>query len=549
MADVALTRAEFLRAVAAGAAALALARSGEAAAAQASKPELTLEDLKAFLKLADLRMSDAELQQVLQAGAAESVAEYAGLRKFVDSYDLVPRETFRPVGIERLKPGRVAVRTRPVRLRRPSGDEDLAYLGVTELGHLLRTRQVSSVELTELALRRLRRYGPGLRCLVTLMEERALRQARERDEELKSGRVRGPLHGIPTGIKDLFATKGYPTQWGTEAFRGQTLDYDAAVVERLDRAGAVIVAKLSLGALAMDNKWFGGETLNPWNPKEGSSGSSAGSAAAVAAGLVPFAIGTETSGSIVSPSLRCRVSGLRSTFGSVSRHGAMALSWTMDKIGPICRTIEDAAVVLAALLGPDPRDLSTVARPFEHRPIDRLDGWTLGVVGRPPREALDVLEKAGAKLREAALPEMPPGLGNIIGVESAAMFDEITRNGRLSLVENEWPLYFRSSRFVPAVEYAQAQRARAKLCAQWDEAMEPFDCMVLPDAGGALIYPANLCGLPQAIVPFGTHPDGKSRSVSFLARAYQESKAVAAADVLQRATGFHRLRPDLSPFA
>ena len=548
MAEQGLTRSDFLRAVAAGAASLALARRGLAGTADAPKPELTPEDLKAFLKLADLRMSDAEIQEVLRAGVAEGVAEYAGLRKAVDSYELVPRTLFRPIGAERLQPGRVSVRTRAVRLRRPSAEEDLAFLSLTELAHLVRTRQVSSVELTELALARLRRYGPRLRCLVTLMEDRAMRMARRADEELRAGRVRGPLHGIPTGVKDLFATKGYPTQWGTEAFRGQTLDYDAAVVERLDAAGAVIVAKLSLGALAMDNKWFGGETLNPWNPKEGSSGSSAGSAAAVAAGLLPFAIGTETSGSIVSPSLRCRVSGLRSTFGSVSRHGAMTLSWSMDKIGPLCRTIEDAAVVLAALLGPDPRDLATVSRPFRYSPADSLEGWTIGVVGKPERSALDLLEKAGAKLREVALPEPPPGLGNIIGVESAAMFDEITRSGRVNLVENEWPLYFRASRFVPAVEYAQAERARAKLCAQWDEAMALFDCLVLADAGGEAIYPANLCGLPQAIIPFGTHPDGKSRSVSFLARPYQEAKAVAAADVVQRATDYHRRRPDLRPF-
>ncbi len=543
-----LTRAEFLRAVAVGAASLALARRGLGAQSASAKPELTLDDLKAYLKLADLRMSDDEMRQVLQAGVAEGVAEYAGLRKAVDSYDLVPRSVFRPIGAERLRPGRVTVRARAVRLRRPSDDEDLAFLSVTELGHLLRTRRVSSVELTELAIRRLQRFGPKLRCLVTLMEERALRMARRADEELQAGRVRGPLHGIPTGVKDLFATKGYPTQWGTEAFRGQLLDYDAAVVERLDAAGAVIVAKLSLGALAMDNKWFGGDTLNPWNPKEGSSGSSAGSAAAVAAGLLPYAIGTETSGSIVSPSLRCRVSGLRTTFGTVSRFGAMTLSWSMDKIGPICRTIEDAALVLAALIGQDPRDLATVNRGFAYAPPADLQGWTIGVVGKPERQALDLLERAGAKLREADLPKMPPGLGNIIGVESAAMFDEITRDGRVNLVENEWPLYFRASRFVPAVEFAQAERARAKLCEQWDEAMALFDCMVLADSGGEAIYPANLCGLPQAIIPCGTHPDGKSRSVSFLARPYQEAKAIGAADVVQRSTDYHRRRPDLRPF-
>lgn len=431
-------------------------------------------------------------------------------------------------------------------IKRPLSDEDIAFLTVNELGHLIRTKQISSTELTKIYLERLKRYGNRLLCVVTLTEELALRQAKAADEEIAKGKYRGPLHGIPYGIKDLFAVKGYPTQWGTEAFKGQVIDENCAVFEKLEMAGAVCLAKLSLGALAMNDNWFGGWTQNPWNSKEGSSGSSAGSAAAMAAGLAAFAIGTETSGSIVSPSQRCRVTGLRPTFGSVSRFGAMCLSWSMDKVGPICRTAEDAALVLEALLGRDERDMSSIDRPFQYSTPKDLKGVRIGVLGSQDTEYAKMLTSLGATLGEFKLPTAPAGLDAIISVESAAMFDAITRDGKLNLVkENQWPQFFRAARFIPAVEYAQAERARTKLFRDYEAAFSPFDLVLAAGTAGPMIYNTNLTGHPQIHVPF--KPDDKGGYVSFslFAKPFQEAKMIGAAHLVQMKTGFYRLRPNL----
>jgi Asp-tRNA(Asn)/Glu-tRNA(Gln) amidotransferase A subunit family amidase len=375
-----------------------------------------------------------------------------------------------------------------------------------------------------------------------------LRQAAQADAEIMAGKYRGLLHGIPYGIKDLFAVKGYPTQWGTAAFRGQTVDENCAVFEKLTSAGAVCLAKLSLGALAMNDNWFGGRTLNPWNPKEGSSGSSAGSASAMAAGLIAFGIGTETSGSIVSPSLRCRVTGFRPTFGSVSRFGAMCLAWTMDKVGPICRTAEDAAIVLSALLGRDGRDLSSVDRPFKYRSPRDLKGIKIGVLGNAiTSDYAKMLESFGAILGEFKLPRVPNGLDNIISVEGATMFDQITRDGKLNQVtENQWPQFFRSARFIPAVEYAQAERVRMKLFRDYEAAFSPFDLVLASGSAGPMIYNSNLTGHPQIHVPFKPDDKGGYTSFSLLAKPFEEHKLIGAAHLVQMKSGFYRIRPDLS---
>src|SRR6185369_15935463 len=383
--------------------------------------------------------------------------------------------------------------------------EDLAFATVPQLSELIRTKKVSSVELTKMYLSRLKKYGPKLLCIVTLTEELAMKQAQDADNDLKRGKYRGPLHGIPWGAKDLFATKGIKTTWGAEPYKDQVVDYDATVTERLRDAGAVLVAKLSMGALAQGARWFGGVTRNPWAPGEnrnGSSGSSAGPASATAAGLVGFSIGTETLGSIVSPSSTCGVTGLRPTYGRVSRYGAMGLSWTMDKIGPICRGVEDCAAALDAIYGPDQHDLTVGDAPFNWNSDLPLSSLRVAYVKtefepraitnatEPQRqlfasrnamykEALDVLEKAGVKMTPIELPKFPTqNLRYILTAEAATAFDDITRDGRVNQLSGQavfdWPNSFRTSRFIPAVEYLRAQRARVLLMRAMDKLMSQW---------------------------------------------------------------------------
>lgn len=541
-----ISRQDFLRGLVLGAMSAALPASALAEGQSAQANTITLDDLRGFAKVAGLQFTDAELQQVLRDISGDRRG-YADLRKLTTANDLVPMSVYRVPGWDALGPMKVDLRTAPVSVERPPRDEDLAFMTVAELGALLRARQTSSTELTRIYLERLKTYGSKLLCVVALTEEIAMRQAARADREMALGRFRGPLHGIPYGLKDLFSVKGYPTQWGTAAYKGQKLDVDCAVFERLSAAGAVCVAKLSLGALAMNDNWFAGRTKNPWKPEEGSSGSSAGSASAMAAGLVAFAIGTETSGSIVSPSLRCRVAGLRPTFGSVSRYGAMTLSWSMDKVGPICRTAEDAALVLAALLGKDSRDRGSIDRPFVYRTPSDLGGVKVGLYGTPNPEVVNLLLSLGAETGEFKIPKAIPGLGAIISVEAAAMFDEITVDGRLNLVtENEWPQIFRAARFVPAVEYVQAERARTLLVEAYLEAFEPFDLVVGNGSAGPMIYTTNLVGLPQIHVPFRPMPGNTYESFSLFAKPFEEAKLVGAAHLVQQRMAFHRLRPSLA---
>lgn len=548
--DGSMTRTDFLRTMVLGVVATGPAGSLALESQNQTAPQandITIADLKSFCKVAGITLTDAELE-VVRRDVAGDRAGYASLREATDDYGLVPPNVYRiPGEVDELGPMKVDVRPARVTPKRPATDEDVAFLTVNELSHLLRTRQISSTDLTKIYLARLKQHGAKLLCVVALTEDLALKQAAEADREIAFGRYRGTLHGIPYGMKDLFAVKGYPTQWGTEAFRNQTIDIDCAVFEKLTLAGGVCLGKLSLGALAMNDVWFGGRTTNPWNPKEGSSGSSAGSASAMAAGLVAFAVGTETSGSIVSPCLRCRVTGLRPTFGSVSRYGAMCLSWSMDKVGPICRTAEDAALVLAALVGRDERDFSSIDRPLIYRSPKDLKDVRVGVLGRQDTEYAQMLTSLGAKLGEFKLPRAPAGLDAIISVESATMFDKITRDGRLNLVkENQWPQFFRSARFIPAVEYAQAERARTKLFRDYEAAFSEFDLVLAAGSGGQMIYNSNLTGHPQIHVPFKPADGGGYTSFSLFAKPFQEAKMIGAAHLVQMKTEFYRLRPDLS---
>jgi Asp-tRNA(Asn)/Glu-tRNA(Gln) amidotransferase A subunit family amidase len=451
---------------------------------------------------------------------------------------------------------------------RPARDEDLAFFSVADLAELIRGRKLSAVELTRLYLDRLKRFGPGLRCVVTLTEDHALEQARRADQEIAAGLYRGPLHGIPWGAKDLLATRGIPTTWGAAPYKGQVFDKDATVVSRLEEAGAVLVAKLSMGELAMDDVWFGGMTRNPWNPRQGSSGSSAGSAAATAGGLVAFAIGTETWGSIVSPCTRCGDTGLRPTFGRVSRTGAMALSWSMDKIGPICRTVEDCALVFQAIYGPDGQDLTVVDLPFNWDP--GLDPKTLRVgyfkrafdkeaqedkpETKTAREndlkVLDVLRSLGVEMIPFDLPDFPTeSLSFILDAEAAAAFDALTRSDRDDLLARQgkydWPTVFRSARFIPAVEYIQANRLRIQLMKAMAQKMAGLDVFVTPSFGGDVLLLTNLTGHPAVVVPDGFNDKGTPTSISFIGNLYGEARVLRLAQAYQEATGFHLRHPDL----
>jgi Asp-tRNA(Asn)/Glu-tRNA(Gln) amidotransferase A subunit family amidase len=440
-----------------------------------------------------------------------------------------------------------------------SNEDQLAFATVRQLSELLRSRKVTSMDLTKLYIARLKRYDPKLHFVITLTEDRAMKQAATADAEIAAGKVRGPLHGIPWGGKDLLAVAGYPTTWGAAGFEDQHFDYDAEVVKRLDAAGAVLIAKLTMGALAQGDLWGskskGARTRNPWNTRQGSSGSSAGSASAVSAGCVGFAIGTETLGSISSPSTRCGVSGLRPSFGLVPRTGAMALSWSMDKIGPITRSVEDCALVLAAIYGPDGRDLSV--HPAAFNPDFTLDIHTLRVgyiksafdapTFTPPKppataltgkqldafnkrsarrkayfetqlydakfntRALDVLRSMGINLTPVEMPKFPFGsLVPMLEAEAAAAFDDLTRSGRDALLSGQepydWPNSFRTARLYPAVDYINAARARTLALAQMTSTFAPFDVIVTPSDGTQLVA-TNLCGQPAIIVPNGLRGD------------------------------------------
>ena len=432
----------------------------------------------------------------------------------------------------------------------PDNDSDLAFLSIVQLGSLLRTRQITSVQLTKLYLSRLKKYDSILKCVVTLTEDLALKQAERADQEISAGRYRGPLHGIPWGAKDLIAIPGHPTTWGAAPFREQAFDFTATVAERLEAAGAVLVAKLTLGALAMGDKWFGGMTRNPWNVEQGSSGSSAGSAAAVVAGLVGFAIGTETHGSIISPCRRCGATGLRPTFGRVSRYGCMPLSWTLDKLGPIARGVEDCAVVLDAIHGFDEKDSSTVEQPFQWPATKPLNELRVGFVktraAAEDRADLRILKQLGVQLVEIELPSKLPTSAMLVmlDVEASTVFEELTRN-HITESLNSWPTTFRAGQFIPAVEYLRAARVRRLLMDEMKDVMENVDLYV----GGNDVTLCNLTGHPTIVMPNklrtvnGTQTPGY---ITFTGRLYGESDLLNVAMAWQNATGFHLNHPDLS---
>ena len=578
--------------------------------------KITKEMIEAAAAVADVAISD-EYKQMMLDNLNEQAKGYEAIYALHMPNSVEPALLFDPV----LKTATYETERKAARLSAApnvalrKNVEDLAFASVRELAELVRTKKVTSSVLTEMYLGRLKRYDPTLKFTVTLTEERARAQARDADREIAAGKYRGPLHGLPWGAKDLLAVKGYRTTWGAGGFEKQMLDEDATVVQRLDAAGAVLVAKLALGALAEGDVWFGGKTRNPWNPAQGSSGSSAGPASATAAGCVAFSIGSETLGSISSPSTRCGCTGLRPTFGFVPRTGAMALSWSMDKLGPICRSVEDCALVLSAIYGPDGKDRTVknaafnwdadldwkklrvgyLKSDFERTPGPQEDAEkeepALSEEEKKKREerhkkreafqerakydrrfaeaALAKLHEMGVALIPVEMPKLPyDPMITMLTAEAAAAFDELTRSGRDKLLTaqsaDDWPNTFRTARFIPAVEYIQASRARRLAMDGVAAVFEIVDVIVAPTGSEQLVI-TNLTGHPAVILPNGFRDDdapkppaedngeddniggpGTPVSLTFLGNLYREAELLAFARAYQEATGFHRKHPKLS---
>jgi Asp-tRNA(Asn)/Glu-tRNA(Gln) amidotransferase A subunit family amidase len=541
--------------------------------------KITVEMVAAAAKIAGLMFPTEILQNIanqLSSARGSLRTRYENIRAANIPNSLQPALVFNPVPAGmKLPTARLPLNRSMPKVSLPKTEEELAFLTVTQLSQLIKKRQVTSTQLTKLYLDRLKKYDPVLHCVITLTEELALKQAAQADKEISAGKYKGPLHGIPWGAKDLLAVKGYKTTFGASPYKDQVLDVDATVFTRLTEAGAVLVAKLTLGALAQGDRWFGGLTRSPWDPgneRTGSSGSSAGPASATAAGLVGFSIGTETRGSIVSPATRCGVNGLRPTFGRVSRYGAMALSWSMDKIGPLCRSAEDCALVLSAIHGPDGKDNSLIDVPFnwdatadvKKLRVGYLKSRFEGEIADDPNNpnpqrleqqraarklndaALAVFRSLGIQLKPIELPALPDAdLGFILSVESAAAFDDITRNNQVESMtkppeSSSWPGTFRLHRFVPAVEYLQANRLRYKMMEDFSKVFADIDLFL-----GNSLGVTNLTGHPELCIPHGFNAQGQPTALNITGKLFGEQEILLLAHAFQSKTDHHLKRPKL----
>jgi Asp-tRNA(Asn)/Glu-tRNA(Gln) amidotransferase A subunit family amidase len=524
--------------------------------------QITTRDIEVAEKLFGLGFSNAERDSMLRS-VNQNIESYNAIHEYLLENETAPSLVFNPIppGYPVDPVGRPIHWPLPEEVTLPENRNELAFCSVAELSVLIRTRKISSLELTRFFLDRLQKYSDTLECLVTLTPKVALEQARQADEEMGRGIYRGPLHGIPYGIKDLFAYPGYPTSWGAMPYKEQVIDHKATVIRKLEEAGAVMLGKLTLGALAMGDVWYGGKTRNPWNTEEGSSGSSAGSAAATAAGLVPFAIGTETWGSIVSPSTRCGVTGLRPTFGRVSRAGGMALSWSMDKVGPICRSALDCGLVIQAISGPDPADPSTQDIPFNYASREQLNTLKVAYLDflyshdqdNRINDSLSLVtfRELGIDLDTTSLPDDIPveALSIILDVEAAAAFDELTRSNKDDLLVRQgrhaWPNNFRQARMIPAVEYIQANRIRSRLIRQVNILFREYDVIISPSFGGDQMLITNLTGHPCLVMPNGFNEEGSPTSICLLGNLFDEGTLIEVARHYQLATGFEDEHPPL----
>lgn len=569
-AHLALNRRRFLECFSASAGGLALMPGALVAVAQ-DAPRITLEMLQAAERIAGVTFSSEERQAILARlnGPAGPFAGFDALRA-ADLGSTPPAIVFNPVVPGKVLPTeRRPLRRQPLVVSMPSTDEELAFLPVTHLSRLIEIRQITSTELTRLYLDRLKRYDPRLFCVVSLTEELALSQARQADEEIAAGRYRGPLHGIPWGLKDLFSVRGTRTTWGMTPYRDRVIDVDATVYERLTAAGAVLVAKLSTGALAVTARWFGGLTRNPWNTEQDAQGSSAGPGSATAAGLVGFAIGTDTGGSIIQPSTRNGITGLRPTFGRVSRHGGMVLAWTQDTVGPMCRSAEDCALVLDAIQGPDRRDNSVLDVPFNwdatadprQLRVGYLRAAFEGEVPEDPanpdvaaleratrannQAALTVIRSLGVEPVPFDLPDVPLSAIDFIRYpETAAFFDQETRSGLLRQVEqgaerSSRPTEIRAARVTPAVDYLQANRFRMRVMEQMEAVMADLDLFI-----GSRILLTNRTGHPVVSLPSGFFR-GSPTALHLTGKLFGDAEILLLAHAYQSATDHHLRRPAL----
>jgi len=536
--------------------------------------EITPDMVKGAARIAGLTFSDEAVKRIVEGLNRKNglIKNYESLRTMKLGNSVPPAFVFNPV----LPGTKLPTLQKPfkmtkVKVAAPKTDEDLAFLPVTHLARLIEKREVKSLDLTKLYLERLKKYDPVLHCVVTLTEDLALKQAAKADEEIKAGDYKGPLHGIPWGAKDLLYVKGYKTTFGASPYKDQVVDVDASVYTRLTEAGAVLLGKLTLGALAQGDRWFGGQTKSPWDPTnqtQGSSGSSAGPSSTTAAGLVGFSIGTETRGSIMSPAARCGVTGLRPSYGRVSRYGAMALSWTMDKIGPICRTAEDCAVVFRTICGPDGKDNTLIDVPFNWNAGADLKKLRIGYVkaafeGEIPdnpenpqraqrqremrkfdEEALRVIRSLGVNLKPIELPKMTTdAIDFVLTTEAAAAFDDLIRSDNLDMMSadperSSWVGSFRLHRFVPAVEYIQANRARYRLMEEFAALFAGLDLFI-----GSALSATNLTGHPEISIPHGFDSKGQPTSLRFTGKLFGESEILLLAHAFQQKTGHHLKRP------
>lgn len=508
--------------------------------------------------LYDVRFTEQEIEMMLQ-DLKDNLADYKKI------HALQLNNSVAMSAAQRLQPDNAAQQkitweyNKNIQL--PSNQNELAFYSIHQLGSLLRKKLISSKELTTFFINRIKKFGDTLQCIVSITEDIAMQQAAKADDDFKKGIDRGPLQGIPYGLKDLFAVKGTKTTWGAAPYKEQVIEEDAYVYTRLKEAGAVLVAKFTLGALAMGDYWFGGRTKNPWNLERGSSGSSAGSASATVAGLVPFAIGTETHGSIVSPSHTCGATGLRPTFGSISRSGAMTLSWSLDKIGPICRSAEDAATVFSYIHGTDNKDASAVNAAFNYNPnmdvkklkiayakniFDKLD------TAAQEWSVLKQLTAAGVELHPMQFPDTETYqfdmIGIVIGSEAAAAFDAFTRlnidDQMTRQTRNDWPNYFRQARTIPAIEYINTLRHRSILMEKTNAAMQKYDVVIAPSFGGRQLAITNLTGHPALCMPTGLSKQGTPNSITFLANLFKEEALLAFGKFFQSITPFDEMHPE-----
>ena len=521
------------------------------------KKEISKNDIISSEKILGIEFSSSERDSLINT-VARRLEQYKALRE-IDIPNNISFPLFYdplPIGMK-IPQGKDNFQFRDIKTLRPDNLEKCAFMTIPQLAYLIRTKQVSSEELTRMYLDRLKRYQNDLQCVVTLTEELAIEQARKADLEISNGKYLGLLHGIPWGAKDLLSVPNYKTTWGAVPFKDQIIDEKGTVVKKLEEAGAVLVAKLTLGALAWGDVWFGGKTKNPWNLEQGSSGSSAGPGSATSAGLVGFSIGSETWGSIISPSTRNGVTGLRPSFGTVSRSGAMALSWTMDKLGPMTRSVEGAAIVFETIRGKDNIDRTVKDIQFKYPKVEDLKKLRVGyiasafndsVVSENDKASFEIIQSLGLNLIPIELPNFPTGsLSFILQAEAAAAFDELTRTNQDDLmvrqIKNAWPNVFREARFIPAVEYINANRARSLLNQEMANLMEKVDVYLIPSYYGDNLLRTNLTGHPCVVVPNGFNDKGSPTSISFIGNLYNDGNVLAVAKAFQEASDWHKKHP------